>query len=78
MRRNGANNERRAQHARLKNPVIPHLPNEDVASVEATSGVATNNVDAATSNPRVVRRGRRNPPTNGLAQSRRPNARRTR
>ena len=64
--------------ARLETPVIPHLPNEDVASVEATCGVATNNVNAATSDPRVVRRGRRNPPSNGLALSRRSNARRTR
>ena len=77
-RRNGANKERRAQRARLKTPVIPHLPNEGVASVEATSGVATNSVNAATSDPRVVRRGRRNPPSSGLAQSRRPYARRAR
>jgi len=77
-RRNGTNNERRAQRARLETLVIPHLPNEDVASVKATSGVATNNVNAAISHPRVIRCGRQNPPTNGLARSRRPNVRRTR
>ena len=77
-RRNGANNERRAQRARLETPVIPHLPNEDVASAEATSGVATNNIYSATRDPLAVRHGRRNPPSNGLAHSQRPNARRTR
>ena len=78
-RRNGANNKRRAQRTRLDTPVIiPNLPNEDFSSLKSTSEVATNNVNAATSDPRVVRRGRRNSPSNGLAQSRRPKARRTR
>jgi hypothetical protein len=34
---NGGNTERRAQRYRLETPVTPHFPNEDIASVEATT-----------------------------------------